>query len=159
MSRADRSLQLRVQEIVANSPVPINVQDAFKQALLERYGQDIDAMAAAFAAVGAATMRGLRKRTYELPETDDQSSLFDVPAVIGISTTEGDLLIPKDQASTGHVRQWTREGLQHHSTQRMRFKRAATELEAVQDIDGEVPWHETRKMLGERKQQELESDE
>lgn len=155
----DRSIQLRVQEIVNNSPVPINVHDALEQVLRERFGDDLDALRKWAASAGVSSMKGLRKRTYELPEADDQGSLFDVPTVIGIITPEGDLLIPKDQANTGHVRQWTKEGLQHHATQRLRFKRAVTDLETLSDVADEVLWSDARKTLAERKQKELETEE
>lgn len=152
----DRSIQIRAQEIVNSSPTPIHTLDAVKQALRERY-HDLDAMTEAAASIMAASMKGLRKRTYELSDSDDQGSLFDVPPVIGVTTPEGDLLIPKDQANTGHVRQWTREGLQHHATQRMRFKRAVGELETLTDVTDDVPWADARRALAERKQKELET--
>jgi hypothetical protein len=153
----DRSIQIRTQEIITKSPVPISLQDALTQALYEKFGDDIAAVRAWAASVGAGTMKGIRKATYDLP--DDEGTLFDIPTVIAVSTPmDGDLLIPKDLANTGHVRQWTREGLQHHSTQRLRFKRAMKDLEVVADIDNDTVWTEARKSLGARKK-ELEAAE
>jgi hypothetical protein len=152
----DRSIQIRTQEIINKSAVPITVQDALSQALYERFGDDAAAIRAWAATVGAGAMRGLRKATYELP--DNENALFEVPAVFGISTPQGDLLVPKDQANAGHVRQWTREGLQHHSTQRLRFKRAVKELEAVADLADETPWVSARQTLSDRKREELEPE-
>lgn len=152
----DRTLQLRVQEVINASPVPIAARDALKKVLLERY-TDLDAMAEAAATIGLSALNKLAKSTYSLPETD-QNSLFDVPGVIAVRTSEGPLLIPKDQAETGHVRQWVKEGLQHHSTQRLRFKRADEDLKVLDDVNDDTPWSDARKTLGERTNKEVEGE-
>lgn len=153
----DRSIQIRVQEIINKSPVPIGVQEALNQALYEKFGDDASAIRSWASSVGAGTMRGIRKATYDLP--DNEGALFDIPAVIAVKTPlDGDLIIPKDLASTGHVRQWTREGLQHHSTQKLRFQRAAKDLEIVADKEDGEAWSDTRTVLAERKK-ELEAAE
>lgn len=139
------SLQLRAQEIINASPEGMSIREALKQALLERYGHDPEALAEAAAAFGASSLSGLRKRTYELP--DDQGALFQVPNIIGIRTDDGDLLIPRQNASLGQVRQWQKEGQQHHATQLLRFKRAGTELDALKEEPAELPWWSARHAL------------
>lgn len=155
-NRIDRSIQLRAQEIANTSSEPITTVAAVKQALRERFGDDIDALydAAATSAVGA--LRSLKGSTHHLPPQD---GLFDIPQVIVVSTEDGDLVVPKAQASTGHVRQWQREGQQHHSVQLTRFKRFGKDLQAVEDHDDEIPWSETLPVLGDRKRKELEAGE
>ncbi|MEV0382388.1 hypothetical protein [Nonomuraea sp. NPDC050643] len=153
----DRSIQIRTQEIISKSPVSISLQDAVTQALREKFGDDIAAITAYAASLSAGTMKGIRKATYNLP--DDDGTLFDIPIVIAVTTpTDGDLLVPRELADTGHVRQWTREGLQHHSTQRLRFKRATKDLELVADAADGAAWSNTRASLAERKK-ELEAAE
>jgi hypothetical protein len=146
MSTDRRSLQLRAQEIINASPDGMTVNEALKRALLERYGNDVEALANAAASLGAGMLKGLRKRTYDLPEQED-GVLFQIPSVIGISTPEGDLLIPREQANTGQVKQWQKEGLQHHSTQVLRFKRAGRDLESLKDEPDDLPWWSARAML------------
>ncbi len=150
------SLQLRAQEIINASAQGMNIRQALKQALLERYGHDLDALAEAAAAFGASGMSGLRKRTYELP--DDQASLFQIPNVIGIRTEDGDLLIPRQNANLGQVRQWQKEGHQHHATQLLRFKRAGKELEAVKEEPAELPWWQARHTLMQGAEEEAEDE-
>lgn len=146
MSRIDRnSLQLRAQEIINGSADGMTVQQALKRALLERYANDPDGLAEACAMLAAGTMSGLRRRTYELP--DSQGSLFEPPAIIGIRTEDGDLLVPRQHASLGQVKQWQREGQQHHATQLLRFKRAGADLEPLKDEEENVPWWSARAML------------
>lgn len=148
----DRTLQLRVQEVINASPIPIAARDALKKVLLERY-TSLEELAEAAATIGMSALNGIAKATYNLPETD-QGSLFDVPSVIAIRTPQGPLLIPRDQATAGQVRQWAEEGLQHHSTQRLRFKRAVKDLKAISDLDVETPWADARQALAERKELE-----
>lgn len=164
-NRIDRSIRLRAQEIVLNSSEPLTTVAAITQALRERFGDDIDALYEAAAASAASSLRGLKRSTWILPEEDGpedgpedgQIALFDIPQVIVVSTEEGDLVVPKPQAATGHVRQWVREGTQHHSVQLSRFKRAGREMEAADDQDDSIPWDETRVALVERKRKELEA--
>lgn len=149
----DRTLQLRVQEVISSSPVPIAARDALKQVLMERY-PSIEEMAEAAATIGLSSISGIAKATYNLPETG-QNSLFDAPGVIAIRTPQGPLLVPRGQASGGQVRQWAEEGLQHHSTQRLRFKRAVKDLKGIADLDDETPWAEARSTLAHRTNKEL----
>lgn len=152
----DRTLQLRVQEIINASPVPIAAHDALVKALLERF-TTLEEMAEATATISRSYLNVLAKATYNLPETGEDA-LFDVPLVIAVRTPDkGLVLIPKDQALVGQVRQWAEEGLQHHGTQRLRFKRAVKDLKALSDLDPETPWADARQALGGRK--ELESDQ
>lgn len=141
------SLQLRAQEIINASPNGMHIREALKRALLERYGHDPDALAEAAASYGAASMAGLRKRTYELP--DDEGALFQIPGVIGNRTEDGDLLIPRENANLGQVRQWQKEGQQHHATQLLRFKRAGKSLEPLKEEPADLPWWQARHMLTE----------
>lgn len=146
MSNNDRSsLRLRAQEIINASTEGITVRQAMKQALVERYADDPDGLAEAAAALAAAGMSGLRKRTYELP--DRQDALFEIPSVIAVRTEEGDLLIPRDHANLAHVRQWQREGQQHHATQLLRFKRAGADLAELEEEPDTLPWMSARTML------------
>lgn len=144
--RNDRaSLQLRAQEIINSNPDGMTTREALKQAILERYPNDPAAIAEAFAAVAQSSMSGLRKRTYELPE--DDVALFEIPGVIGIRTEEGDLLVPRDHANLGQVRQWQKEGQGHHATQLLRFKRAGADLEGLKEEPADLPWWSARHML------------
>jgi hypothetical protein len=45
------------------------------------------------------------------------------------------------------VKQWQKEGLQHHSTQVLRFKRAGRDLESLKDEPDDLPWWSARAML------------
>lgn len=146
MSNDRRSLQLRAQEIINASPIGITVNEALTSALLERYGDDIQGLARCAAAMGAGILKGLRRRTYDLPEPT-ADVLFQVPSVIGISTVDGDLLVPREHAVIDQVRQWQKEGLQHHSTQVLRFKRAGRDLDELKDEPGDLPWWSARAML------------
>lgn len=146
MSNDRRSLQLRAQEIINASPNGMTVNEALKRALLERYGNDVDAMAGVAAAMGAGILKGLRKRTYDLPEQED-GVLFQVPSIIGIATVDGDLLVPREHAALGQVRQWQKEGLQHHATQVLRFKRAGRDLDELKEEPDELPWWSARAAL------------
>lgn len=144
--RNDRaSLQLRAQEIINANPEGMTTREAMKRAILERYPNDIEAVAEAFAAVAQGSLSGLRKRTYELP--DSEGALFELPAIIGIRTEDGDLLVPRQHANLGQARQWQREGEQHHATQLLRFKRASNDLEPLKDEPAELPWWSARNML------------
>jgi len=155
-NKIDRGVQLRAQEIMLTSGEPISVIEALKQAIRERFGADIEALIEATATATAGSLRGLKRASYHLPDDDDgQGSLFDIPQVIVVSTEDGDLVVPKAQAETGHVRQWQREGRQHHSVQLSRFKRFGNDLETVADQDDEIPWGEVREVLAERKRKEL----
>lgn len=140
----DRSLQLRAQEIINAHPDGMTVRDAMKQAILERYADNPERMADAFATVAAGGMSQLRKRTYELP---DDEGLFQIPSWIGIRTEDGDMLVQREAATLGQAAQWAREGLQHHSVQRVRFKRAADQLEQLKDEKRELPWWNARRLL------------
>lgn len=117
----DRSLIARAQEIIAAEGT-IQGRDALKRAILERYAGDINALAEALVDSNASGMKDLRRRTYVLPE---QPTLFDVPAVIGISTPLGDLYIAAADATAGQVAQWAREGEQWHGGQHRQFKKFA----------------------------------
>lgn len=154
---ADRTLQLRAQEIIANSPTQITVKEACKRALLERCG-DTEAMAEVAASVVASSLSGLRKRTYELPENDQLELAFDLPAFIAVTTPDGDLIVPRSEATTGHARQWVKEGTRHHTVQLERFRRAGRDMEIVDDADDDAGFlDDTRHVLNERKRKQLES--
>lgn len=150
MSRIDRTLQLRAQEIISKSEDPISIQAAVEQALRERTKGDYDMVVKIASAIGASSMNGLRKRTYDLPEMREDT-LFDIPALIVIGTPDGDLFVPRDHASTAHTRQWIREGRQHHGAQSMRFERADEDMAAIEDVADDVPWSEARELLKIRK--------
>lgn len=155
VSNDRRSLQLRAQEIINASPIGMTVNEALTQALLERYGDDVQGLARCAAAMGASMLKGLRKRTYDLPEPTD-GVLFHLPSVIGISTVDGDLLVPREHAGLGQVKQWQKEGLQHHSTQVLRFKRAGRDLDALKEEPDELPWWAARAALAAA---EMDGDE
>jgi hypothetical protein len=153
---SDRSVQLRAQEIIANSPDAITTIEAVERALRERF-PDYDQLLKVAASTTASTLKGIRKQTYVLPD-EGQGSLFEIPAYIAVTTPEGDLIVPKDHATLGQVRQWSREGQQHHSTQTLRFKRAGQDLGVLEDLDDEVSWSQARKMLAERQHEALGGD-
>ena len=155
-SRFDRSIQLRAQEIALESATPITDVEAVEAALRERYGSDIEALYKAAARVGASALKGLKRAGWDIPEGDGQIALFDTPPVIVVSTPQGDLAVPKAQQTTDHARQWTKEGLQYHSAQTTRFKRATKDLEVIDDCDGSIPWPENRSTLADRKLKMLE---
>lgn len=143
----DQTVKLRTQQIIEQASRPILVQDAIKQALADF---DRDQLLEMVASMGAAQMKGMRKQTYELPDQHTQLSLFEIPAIIGISTPEGDELVHRDQATLDEVRQWAREGARHHQVQLFRFVRARADLATVDDVEGVTGWPEARKILGER---------
>src|SRR6266700_1473191 len=150
MKTYDRgTVQARAQEISCNSSKPITVREACRQALHELYGNNPDALLEAAATLAAGAMSGLRQRTYELPEQATLTS--DIPGIIGITTPEGDLIIPRAEAAAGQVRQWNREALQHHSTQRLRHKRFAKDLKIAEDEPDETGWPEMRSVIEARK--------
>lgn len=153
-----RSLQLRAQEIINASTTGMTVNDALKQALLERYGNDADKLASVAAALGAGMLKGIRKRTQELPE-QEEGVLFQIPSVIGIATIDGDLLVPREHANLDQVRQWQKEGLQHHATQVLRFKRAGHDLDELKEESGELPWWSARAALTGIELEDDEEDE
>lgn len=139
MATNDRaSLKLRAQEIIIANPDGMTVKEALKKAILERYPNNPERIAEAFAAVFQSAMSGLRKSTYELP--DESGALFPVPDVIGVRTEDGDLLVTRQAASLGHIRSWQKDGHQYHSTQALRFKRAGERLDPLKDEDDQLPW-------------------
>lgn len=148
----DQTIVLRAQEIINTADKPITAQQALVQALLDRY-TTIEEMAQAAASFAGGVARKLARSTYELPEPN---GLFDIPSTISNSTPDGVLLIQRDQAAVGQVRQWIKEARQYHSTQSLRFKRADEELSLLSDVDDEVLWAEARRQLGDRKQAEIE---
>jgi hypothetical protein len=156
MKTFDRgTVQARAQEISCSSLTPITVREACKRALHELYGNSPEALLDAAATLAAGAMSGLRQRTYELPEQATLTS--DIPGVIGITTPDGDLIIPKAEATAAQVRQWNKEALQHHSTQRLRHKRFAKDLKIAEDEPDETRWAELRHVIEERKIKMLES--
>lgn len=157
---ASRALKLRAHEIVRTSQDPIAVTAAVQQALKEQFGDDIEAVREIAAALMAGTLKDLRRTSYDLPEESGQPALFDIPQVIVVSTPDGDLAVPKAQAETGHVRQWQREGQQHHSVQLSRFKRFGKDLEAISEHGDTAPWASVAlPALAEAKRKELEAPE
>lgn len=144
--RDKASLQLRAQEIINASPDGMTTKDALKQAILERYRDDPTALADLAASLAQSTMKGLRRRTYELPDRG-QVALFDIPTVIANRTKDGDLIVPRDHANVGQVQQWQREGDQYHSTQALRFKRFGEDLKPLASVDASLPWQAARRML------------
>ncbi len=146
----DQTLKLRAQEIIEKASGPILVADALEQAIVERKLSQAE-LVKMLAALGANLMKGLRVESYQLPErTGHQLSLFDVPAVIGITTPQGDLLVSKDVANLGEVRQWIREGERHHSVQLLRFNRAEQDIVAIEDLEDKTGWSDARKALDQR---------
>lgn len=144
--RDKASLQLRAQEIINASPDGMTTKDALKQAILERYRDDPAALADLAAGLAQSTMKGLRRRTYDLPDPG-QSALFEIPTVIANRTKDGDLIIPRDHANVEQVQQWQREGDQYHSTQALRFKRFGEDLKPLKDVDPKLSWQAARRML------------
>lgn len=147
MSKSDRtSIVLRVQEIINANPNGITSQEAFERALAERYKDDPTGLLQFAAAAVRSTVRGLRQRTYDLPDSGEHA-LFEIPETIGIKTPDGDLFIARECALLGQVRQWLREGDQHHSAQKLRFKRALKELQVLQGEPDDLPWWSARVLL------------
>lgn len=149
MSHEKASLQLRAQEIINASPAGMTTTEALERAIWERFKDDPRGMAKFAAVATQSTMKGLRKRTYELPDPD-QAALFDIPSVIGVPTDEGDLLVPREHANLGQVRQWQKDGQKHHATQLLRFKRAGADLAPLEDEPCDLPWQSARRMIATR---------
>ena len=146
MANGDRaSLQLRAQEILSAHPEGMTARAAMKQALSERYKHDPDGLAEFAAGVSQSWLSGLRKGTYELPD-DGQGSLFQTPEVIAIRTDDGDLLVHRDSATLGQVRQWVKEAQQHHGTQSLRFKRFGKQIDQLKEEPDELPWPDARNL-------------
>jgi hypothetical protein len=146
MASDRNSLQLRAQEIIIANPEGMTVKEALKRAILERYPNDPERIAEAFASAAQSAMSGLRKRTYELPD-DNGVALFEVPEVIGVRTEDGDLLVTRQVASLGQIRSWQKDGHQHHAAQALRFKRAGNQLDPLKDESDRLPWVNARQML------------
>ena len=139
MSNDRQSLVLRTQEIIRQHPEGITSREAYAQALMERFGNDAAAMAQHAATLAVGTLSALRKQTYVLPPEDPMLPLA-IPQWIGIRTEDGDLLIERDQAELGQVRQWAREAESHHSTQKLRIKRLRERLDVIKDEPDSLPW-------------------
>jgi hypothetical protein len=137
----DTTLTLRAQQIIATADEPINVTDALVEALRER-GLSYDDLLKMVA--GQISTRSLRKSTYELPEQD---GLFDLPSIICIGTTDGDLFLKADKATVGQVEQWAEEAQQHHSTQNLRFKRFKKQVKKLASVDRQALFVEARAAL------------
>jgi hypothetical protein len=146
VSNDRQSLILRAQEIITSNPDGMTARMAYKSALLERFKGDPEALAEHAASLAAGTLAGLRKRTYDLPDTEI-GALFNIPQVIGIRTEDGDLLVSRDHADTDQVQQWAREGDQYHSTQRLRFRRFREQLEPLKELEKPIPWWEGKSRL------------
>jgi mannitol-1-phosphate/altronate dehydrogenase len=146
VSNDRQSLILRTQEIVSRHPEGITSREAYKQALLERYKNDPAGMADHAATLAVGTLSQLRKRTYELPPEDPSLPLA-IPQWIGIRTDEGDLLVARDEAELGQVRQWAREAESHHSTQKLRIKRFRERLDTVKDEPDALPWWSAKNLI------------
>lgn len=147
MTRTDRSsIMLRVQEVIHRSPSPITAHDALKQVLTERYGDDPNGLLDFAAGAGQSLLRGLRKSTYNL-NADAGAALFDIPSVIAITDSDTELFLSRDEADLGQVRQWAREGTQHHAVQSLRFTRLVAEIETLKEEPDGLPWMSARDML------------
>lgn len=139
----DTSLTMRAQEIILAADRPVNSTDALVQALRERslsYDELLKMIASQL------STKSLRNSTYNIPEQD---GLFAAPSVIAISTADGDLFIKGEIATNDQMAQWADEGLQHHSTQRLRFKRAKKDIATVTEVagDGSLPYSKSRLMI------------
>lgn len=150
MSISKSQILVRAHEIVARSGTEMLLHDAVKQALREVFNGNADAPLDELARTVTANGT-LRKLTYDLPEHNGQTQLFEIPSWLIIQSPEGDLLIPRSEATVGHVRQWRREGLQHHSVQRLRFKRAGEDLDHIKDVEDDVPWSNARALIFQRR--------
>jgi hypothetical protein len=148
-----QSLVLRAQEIINKTEGPITAREAMKQALIERYANDINALADMAAGLVPGMTKRLRQATYELPEPN---GLFDIPGVISIMTTDGACFIHREEATVGQTRQYLREATSFHATQTLRFERANEELKLLADVDDEVLWTEARRQLGACTRREIE---
>jgi hypothetical protein len=158
MKKFDRgTVQARAQEIIFSSPKTITLREGCRQALHELYGSNPEALLEAAATLAAGAMSGLRQRTYDLPEQNQLTLMPDIPGIIGITSPDGDLFVLKPEATHGQVRQWAKEGLQLHSTQRLRFRRFIKDLEITDDVPEESRWTETRAIGEERKRKVLDN--
>ena len=146
MSTDRQSLILRTQEIVNAAVDGITTREAYKRALIERFGNDVNALLEHASSLASGILSGIRRRTYELPPDDPQLPLL-VPQVIGIRTDQGDLLVHREHADLGQIRQWVREGRQYHSAQRLRFERFETQLDAIKDEPDALPWWSAKAMI------------
>lgn len=151
MSGLDQSLKLRAQEIAA-AEGSITIREAVKRALEERFDGDFDALVEIAATLGAGSLSNLRQRTYDLPEEQDVLP-FDIPDVIGVRTPDGDMLVRRDDAQRGQVRQWQREAHQHHSAQAYRFKRFGEQLALVDDEADDLEWAKAREIIADRRRE------
>lgn len=143
----DRALSLRAQEIISASADGMTTAQAMEAVLRERFAGDPDGLLKWAASVGSSGLKGIRKRTYEIPDLF-QGTLIQIPQVIGVTTPEGDLLIPRDKATLGQVRQWAREASQHHSVQKLRFKRFREQLDTtLKEESDELPWWSARALM------------
>ena len=115
----DRHLIARANELATQGSGPVAAGDALRKALDERCGGDYGKALDLLVDEGRSKLKDARKSTYTIPE---QPTLFDIPAVIAITTPLGDLFIPRELATNGQVDQWLREGEQHHGSQHKRFK-------------------------------------
>ena len=134
----DRSLVARTQQIIVDATGQVTSRDALRQAVVERYGSDVDALIDAFVAASMSGLRELRKRTYEL---DEGPTLFNLPSVIGVTTADGDLFVHLNDATAGQVQQWAAEGEQYHGSQRSRFKairKQVAELDSAENYQSQV---------------------
>lgn len=121
----ERQIIARATELAANAGEPVPAAVALRRALDERCGGDYQAAMDMLVGEGLSKMKDARQRTYNLPE---QPTLFDLPAVIAVTTPLGDLFVPADMATAGQVEQWAREGQQHHGSQHKRFKAISSQL-------------------------------
>lgn len=151
------SLQLRAQDIINHHPNGITAREALKQAAIERYGNDPDKLAEAFASAASSAMSILRKKTYELPDNSD--ALFQIPSFIAVRSEGTDLYVHRNEASLGHVRQWRREAQQYFSTQLLRSKRAKRQLDQLRDEPDDLNWQDARKMLNPADEDQEQDDE
>lgn len=130
----DRSLSARAHEIIhirATSGTPVTADEAIREALHERCGGDYTKLLEMAAGFAGGFAREAKKTTYQLPE---QASLFDLPAVIAVSTPLGDLFIQSDDATAGQVDQWSRDAMQFHGSQHKRFKTFRANFKSL-DLD------------------------
>lgn len=155
----DRALNVRAFEVLNASHNGMTTRQAMEVVLRERYADDFDGLLSFAASAGAGGLKGIRKRTYEIPDLF-QGALFQIPTVIAVTTPDGDLIVPREVASLGQVRQWAREGSQHHATQALRFKRLREQLDALKEESDELPWWSARVMLlGSSAESEADDEE
>lgn len=140
------SITLRVAEVIHTTPEPITAREALKRVLAQRFDGDPDGLLEYAVSAGAAALKNLRQATYKLD--GDAPALFRLPAVIAVTTDEGDLFVRHDDATLGQVRQWATEGVQHHSVQEMRFRRLLDEVEKLDGLPDETLWAQAQNQLG-----------